>query len=93
MKSCITGLTTKEVVSEYTVDDDGKLKMTKQKVNEKTIPPNTDIIKMVYQYCADNQPSYDKMSDEELAQEKARLLKLLKESEDAGRTSKSKGKM
>lgn len=81
------------MVSEYTVDDDGNLKMVKQKVNEKTIPPNTDIIKMVYQHYADNEPSYDKMTDEELNQEKTRLLNLLKESEDASRTSKSKGKV
>ena len=81
------------MVSEYTVDDDGQLKMTKQKVNEKTIPPNTDIIKMVYQYYADSEPSYDKMTDEELEKEKIRLLRLLKESDNAGRTSKSKSQM
>ena len=41
LKSCIKGITTKEVVTEYAVDEEtGKLKVVKQKVSEKTIPPN-----------------------------------------------------
>ena len=35
VKQCILGLTTKEVVTEYGVDEEtGKLKILKQKVNE-----------------------------------------------------------
>ena len=83
-------MTTKEVVSEYVADEQGNLHISKQKVSEKTIPPNTDIIKLIYQHYSDNQPSYDKMTDEELEQEKMRLLKLLKESEIDSRKSKSK---
>ena len=93
MKQCITGLTTKEIVTEYDVDDDGKLKIVKQKVNEKNLPPNSDIIKLVYQHYTETKVDYDKFSDAELEKEKLRLLKELKESEGVGGKSKNKNKV
>lgn len=93
IKACIVGLTTKETVSEFVADDEGNLKLSKQKVSEKTIPPNTDIIKLIYQHCLDNETSYDKMTDEELENEKIRLLCLLKEEQSVSRKSKSKSQM
>ena len=55
--------------------------MLKQKVNEKSIPPNADIIKLIYQHFAENSTDYNKLTDEELENEKQRLLKELKENE------------
>lgn len=67
--------------------------LSKQKVCEKNIPPNTDIIKLIYQHYTDTETNYDKMTDTELENEKIRLIKLLKEDENAGRKSKSKSEM
>ena len=94
LKQCIVGLTTKEVVTEYGVDEEtGKLKILKQKVNEKTIPPNTDIIKLIYQHYTEQKLDFNKLSDEDLEKEKNRLLKELKELEVDSRSSKNKSKM
>lgn len=91
---CIEGLTTKEVVSEYAIDDEtGKLKIVKQKVSEKMLPPNVDLIKLVYPYLMEKKVDYNKLSDEELEKEKQRLLKQLKESENADRKINNKNKM
>lgn len=92
LKKCINGLTTKEVVTEYGVDEEtGKLKIVKQKVNEKSVPPNVDVLKMIYQHLSCERLDYNKLSDEELEAEKQRLLNELKESNDDCRKSKSKG--
>lgn len=82
-------MTTKEIVTEYAPDENGDMKIIKQKVNEKIIPPNTDIIKLVYQHYADQKVSYESMTDEELEKEKQRLIALIKEEEDAGRKGKN----
>lgn len=69
------------------------MKLVKQKVNEKNLPPNSDIIKLIYQKFSDNTVNYEKMSDTELEEEKQRLLEELKEEENASRTSKNKSEM
>ena len=80
LKKCINGLTTKEVVTEYSADEEtGELKIVKQKINEKSVPPNVDILKLVYQHFAEETFDYNKLTDEELEKEKQRLLKELKE--------------
>lgn len=84
-------MTTKEIVSEYVLDEEtGKMVMVKQKINEKNLPPNTDIIKLIYQHFADDKTDYDKMTDQELEAEKQRLIKELKESNSDSRKSKTK---
>ena len=88
------GVTTKEVVTEYSVDDEtGELKLLKQKVNEKSIPPNVDIIKLIYQHYAEEKVDYNKFTDEDLEKEKQRLLKQLKENEFDSRNGKNKSKV
>jgi len=57
------------------------------------VPPNTDIIKLIYQHYTEETNSYNQLSDEELEKEKDRLLKELKEKESENRTSKNKNKM
>lgn len=91
MKQTLTGLTVKETTTEYVLDDEtGKMKMVKQKVQEKTLPPNVDLMKVVYQQIVEPKSGYDDMSDEELEKEKQRLLKELKESENVGGKNKRK---
>lgn len=91
IKKTITGLKLTETTTEYAVDEEtGKLKMVKQKVQEKTIPPNTDLIKLIFQQMTESKTNYDELSDEQLEKEKQRLLKELK---DDGRTSKDKSKV
>ena len=88
---CITGLTTKEITTEYCLDEEtNKLKIVKQKVQEKNLPPNTDIIKLIYQQFFEEKVDYNALTDEELETEKQRLLKELKESESAGGKNKCK---
>ena len=89
LKSCIKGLTTKEVITEYAIDDEtGKLKVVKQKVSEKSIPPNVDLLKLIYPHMMEQKLDYNKLTDEELEKEKNRLLKKLKESESVGGKNK-----
>ncbi len=91
IKQCVTGITLQEITSEYVLDDEtGKMKMVKQKKVEKNIPPNTDIIKLLYQNTEDK-TNFEKLTDEELEQTKQRLLKQLKEKTNDSTTSKNKG--
>ncbi len=72
------------------------MKLVKKKVNEKSLPPNVDLIKIIFQQIRDDQNKeldYDKMSDEELEKERKRLLKELKEMENDSRKSKSSSKV
>lgn len=68
------------------------MKLVKKKVNEKALPPNVDLLKMLFQQ-QDIIDEYEEMSDEELEQEKQRLLNELKEKNDDSRKGKSKGKV
>ena len=67
--------------------------MVKQKVLEKTIPPNTDIIKILLSQMGEEKMDYSEYSDEQLLKEKERLLKQLKEENDDNRKGKSKNKV
>ena len=95
IKLCINGMKVVEVVTEYALDDEtSELKVVKKKVNEKNVPPNIDLIKMVYSHYAETTVAdYEKLTDEELLKEKQRLLKELKEEEDASTKGKNKNKV
>lgn len=91
LKKHIVGFTSKEITTEYLMDEEsGKLKITKQKVQEKNIPPNTDLIKILCQQVEKPSDKYETMTDEELEKEKQRLLKELKEKESVSRKNQSK---
>ena len=91
LKLCIKGLTTKETITEYAIDDEtGKLKVVKHKISEKSLPPNVDLLKLIYPHMLDTKLDYNKLTDEELETEKQRLLKELKESENASAKNKLK---
>lgn len=63
----------KEVVEEYT-EVNGDIKLLKRKVTIKNVPPDTAAIKMI----ADGTKRATELSDDELEEEKQKLLKLLK---------------
>ncbi len=85
LKMCLEGLTTTETTTEYALDEEtGKLKIVKQKVSEKNLPPNVDLLKIIYPQMMEKKTDYNNLTDEELEQEKQRLLKELKEKENAG---------
>ncbi len=94
VKSCIKGITTKEIVTEYAIDEEsGKLKIVKQKISEKNLPPNIDLLKLMYPYIIEDKIDYNKLTDEELEEEKQRLLKQLKEKESVDRKNKKQNKV
>lgn len=67
------GYDAEEIVEEYVGDDEG-VKLSKRKITKKNYPPDVTAIKML---LSDEKP-IENLSDEELAQEKRRLLELLK---------------
>jgi DNA helicase IV len=94
LKKHILGFSSKEITTEYLLDDEtGKLKISKQKVQEKTLPPNIDLIKILCQQIERPKDIYENMTDDELEKEKQRLLKELTEETDDSRKIKNKSKM
>ena len=90
LKQCIVGSSSREVTTEYVHDDEtGEMKISKQKIIEKNIPPNIDILKMIYQHLVSSKDDYNEMTDEELEKERLRLLKELR-SESVSRKCKDK---
>ena len=67
-----------ETVSEYAVND-GNIQMVKQKVTEKEVPPDLAALKMLKDEFGGE---YAQMNEQELLQEKRRLLEMLKEEID-----------
>ena len=66
-----------ETVSEYVSGEEGEIKLTKKKVTVKNVPPDMTAIKILME---EGNQSLEEMTDEQLEQEKVRLLTLLKES-------------
>ena len=90
IKKLIKGFCQKEVVNEYVMDDKGVKHLTKQKVSKKLVPPNTDILKMLFNKSETQEMNFDQWTDAELEKEKQRLLKLVKKGEnDEYRANKS----
>lgn len=69
-----TGFVTKEVISEYALDDDGVMRLVKQKVNKKLLPPSSEAFKILCQMMREQVADYENMTDEQLENEKLRLL-------------------
>ena len=93
IKKLVKGFCLKEEVNEYVLDDKGNKQLTKQKVSRKIVPPNVDILKMLFNKT-ETQVSFEDWSDADLEKEKQRLLKLLKKGvNDEYRTNESKNKM
>ena len=94
IKRLVKGFCLKEEVNEYAVDANGDMQLVKQKISKKAIPPNTDILKMLFTKAETKSVNFETWSDAELEKEKQRLLKLLKKGEnDEYRANESKNKV
>lgn len=80
------GYNADEVVEEYTFDDEGALKLSKKKVTSKHYSPDISAVKVLlerfYKSYEDKISAFD---DEELEEERLRLIKALKESENGNK--------
>ena len=77
LQECVAQIVNmKEVIEEY-IDVDGDMKLLKQKVTIKNVPPDTTAVKII----TDNTKETKKLSDDELEEEKQKLLKILKDNE------------
>ena len=76
------GYTAKEVVEEYSFLEDEGAKLTKRKITKKNVPADISAVKILLEILNEkNSYDFSNMTDEELFNERDRLLKLLKESE------------
>lgn len=72
------GCSADEVVEEYAVAEDGSEQLVKRRVKKRELPPDMAAVRMLL----DAEKPLSAMTDEELAAEKARLLRLLREAEE-----------
>lgn len=69
------GYSYNEVQEEYSVREDGEIALTKRKVLEKYCPPDSTALKTYMDICGER--GVETYTDEELEEEKSRLLKQL----------------
>ncbi|MBQ9104418.1 MAG: hypothetical protein IJY57_04995 [Clostridia bacterium] len=74
------GYTAEETVEEYSMKEDGEVLLSKKKVTKKNVPPDITALKILLE---SKEPELNEMTDEQLEQEKIRLLKILREIEKA----------
>ena len=65
-----------EVVEEYASDNEGEVRLLKKKITTKNVPPDMTALKFLLD---EGTKDLTQMSDEELFEEKVRLLNILKE--------------
>lgn len=68
------GFDATEIVEEYVSDEQGDIRLSRKKVTTKNVPPDVTALKMLLE---DDAAPVIKMTDDELEEEKARLLELL----------------
>ena len=73
------GYTSTEVIEEYTNTDEGMI-LQKKKVTSKDIPPDLASFKALID-SQDTKGEFDDMTDEQLLEEKEKLLKILSNKE------------
>lgn len=76
LKKCAVGLETNEVVEEFSVVDD-ELKLVKKKVTRRDIPPDIKAVKLLM-----DGGNIDGLTDEELEEERKKLIDILKSEEN-----------
>ncbi len=76
-----------EVTEEY-ADVNGELKLTKRKRTKKDVPPDLKAVQLLLFERGGGE--YSSLNDEELEEEKQRLLATLKKAEEAKKNGKSK---
>ncbi|MBR2970198.1 MAG: hypothetical protein IKC48_00130 [Clostridia bacterium] len=90
VKKKAMGYVTTENVEEYAMVD-GDLTVVKRKVTQKEVPPDVVAVKFLMDAADDDR--YSDMTEDELEAEKIRLLKMLKEAENATCKSKAQNKV
>lgn len=76
------GYEAKESSEEYSLDKEGNEVLTKRKVSKKYFPPDMTALKLlVEKFYPDLNIDISMMSDEELIEERERILQMLKEQE------------
>ena len=79
------GYDANEVVCEYVCDEDGQAKLAKKKVTRKHFAPDVSALKIyIEKYYTSEFDKISSMSDQELEEEMARLIKLIKEENGIG---------
>ena len=77
------GFVVEEVVEEFSVDDNGKMILNKKKVTTKEVAPDSNAIKYLLELESLNSNKFAHMTDEQLNQEKIKLLNLIKGEEQS----------
>lgn len=80
------GYDTEETVEEYSGSGDD-ITMVRKKITRKNVPPDISAAKLLLEESGED--DYSAMTDEQLEEEKQRLLKMLKDSKETGRKGKS----
>lgn len=80
------GYDTEETVEEYSGSGDD-ITMVRKKITRKNVPPDISAAKLLLEESGED--DYSAMTDEQLEEEKQRLLKMLKDSKETGRKAKS----
>lgn len=71
------GFSIDEITEEYGADEGDKLKLIKRKVVSKQIPPDISALKILFEY-EDKELDLSNMTDEELLNEKEKIMELFK---------------
>ncbi len=75
------GCTTSEVVEEYAInDEDGNMHLVKKKVTTKKLPPDITAVKTLLEFYG-TENKFENLTDEELYNERNKLIELLKSTE------------
>lgn len=76
------GFESDEIVEEYIADENGNAVLSKRKITKKFNPPDITALRFLLEESNLCDDDISKMTDEELLNEKQRLLALLKEKEE-----------
>ena len=77
------GYDVRESVEEFSVDDSGQKKLSKKKITKKHFAPDLTALKLLIEkFYPDTNLKISDMTDEQLLEEKQRILQLLKEEEE-----------
>ena len=76
------GFESDEIIEEYTSDENGKPILSKRKITKKSNPPDLNALRFLFEQTEFSDAQISKMTDQQLLEEKKRLLQLLKEKEN-----------
>lgn len=75
------GFSCDEIIEEYSADEKGNPILVKRKLTKKFNPPDVSALKLLIEQSNSFDDQINKMTDQQLLNEKNRLLQLLKEKE------------